>query len=276
MNQKKNILSGYGSLPKAIRSTMFMCTKQIFDGGILCVAGGYFVQAVQFVMLIFIWKSLEKGGALTEGTSLHQLMTYTLMATIFHQELNIISPATSSLWEGSIIGRFLRPMPVEVSFFAETIGRWWIPNFLFFGLPLWLCSPFLGINPWPAAASNGILALMSLILAASLGFAIDLLFASFAMHLKNGCWAALAVREAIYALLSGEMIPFSLFPKGIGTLFSLLPLGSIAHGPLTIYTGAAGDYMAIVGLQIFWNLILWIAAIHIFRKSKERMISFGG
>ncbi len=144
MNPKKFIRSGYGSLPRAIRSTMFMCTKQIFDGGFLCVAGGYFVQAVQFVMLIFIWKSLEKGGALNQGTSLHQLMTYTLMATIFHQELNIISSATSALWEGSIIGRFLRPMPVEVSFFAETIGRHWIPNFLFFGLPLWhfISAPF--------------------------------------------------------------------------------------------------------------------------------------
>lgn len=96
------------------------------------------------------------------------------------------------------------------------------------------------------------------------------------MHLKNGCWAALAVREAIYALLSGEMIPFSLFPKEIGTVFSLLPLGSVAHGPLTIYTGAAGNYQTIIGLQIFWNVILWIAAIHIFRKSKERMVSFGG
>lgn len=276
MNPKKFIRSDYGSLPRAIRSTMFMCTKQIFDGGFLCVAGGYFVQAVQFVMLIFIWKSLEKGGALNQGTSLHQLMTYTLMATIFHQELNIISSATSALWEGSIIGRFLRPMPVEVSFFAETIGRHWIPNFLFFGLPLWLLSPLLFINPWPVSAANGILAFLSLILAASLGFAIDLLFASFAMHLKNGCWAALAVREAIYALLSGEMIPFSLFPKGIGTVFSLLPLGSVAHGPLTIYTGAAGNYQTIIGLQIFWNVILWIAAIHIFRKSKERMVSFGG
>lgn len=75
MNQKKNILSGYGSLLKAIRSTMFICTKQIFDGGFLFVAGGYMIQAVQFVMLIFIWKSLNQG---------EELLTYTLMATILH------------------------------------------------------------------------------------------------------------------------------------------------------------------------------------------------
>lgn len=276
MKQKKRFLTGSGFHLKAVFSTMLMCTKQIFDGGFLCVAGGYFVQAVQFVMLIFIWRSLAESGALSKGTSLDRLMTYTLMSTIFHQELNIISPATSSLWEGSIIGRFLRPMPVEISFFAETIGRWWIPNFLFFGLPLWLLSPVLGIRPWPATGLSGLLAFFSLILAASLGFAIDLLFAAFAMHLKNGCFAALAVREAVYSLLSGEMIPFSMFPFGIGTVFSLLPLGSVAHGPLTIYTGTAGNPWAVLGLSVLWNIVLWTAAVHVFQKSKERMISFGG
>ncbi len=276
MKQEKIFLSGTGFHHKAVFSTMLMCTKQIFDGGFLCVAGGYFVQAVQFIMLIFIWKSLAQNSALPEGTSLDQLMTYTLMSTIFHQELNIISPATASLWEGSIIGRFLRPMPVEVSFFAETIGRWWIPNFLFFGLPLWLLSPALGIRPWPVTGFLGLLAFFSLILSASLGFAIDLIFAALAMYLKNGCWAATAIREAIYSLLSGEMIPFSLFPFGLGTIFSLMPLGSVAHGPLTIYTGTSGNPWAVLGLQVFWNAVLWTTAVHVFKKSKERMISFGG
>lgn len=276
MKREKASLSSSGFQPKAIFSTIFICSKQIFDGGFLCVAGGYFVQAVQFIMLIFIWKSLEQSNLLSEGISLHQLMNYTLMSTIFHQELNIISPATSSLWEGSIIGRFLRPMSVKTSFLAETIGRRWIPDFLFFGLPLWILAPVLGINPLPVSILDGILALVSLMLAASLGFAIDLLFASLAMHLKNGCFAALAVREAIYSLMSGEMIPFSLFPAGLGTVFSMLPLGSVAHGPLTIYTQTSRNPFYVLGLQLFWNVVLWIIAARVFQKSKERMISFGG
>lgn len=276
MKHAKSFLAGLGLHRRALLSTMFMGTKQIFDGGFLCVAGGYFVQAVQFIILTFVWRSLAGNGVLPYGTSLDGLMTYTLMSTIFHQELNIISPATASLWEGSIIGRFLRPMPVEAGFFAETAGKQWIPGFLFFGLPLWFISPFLGIRPWPVTSDAGLLAFFSLLLAISLGFAIDLLFSSFAMYLKNGCWAALAVREAVYFLLSGEMIPFMLFPFGLGKIFSLLPLGSAAHGPLTIYAGTAGNPWIVLKLQIFWNVVLWIAAKRIFNKSKERMISFGG
>ena len=276
MKQEKTILSGCGLSSKAVCSTIFICSKQIFDGGFLCVAGGYFVQVVQFILLTFIWKTLDETKALPLTVTLDQLMTYTLLSAVIHQELNIISPATSSLWEGSVIGRFLRPMPIELSFVAETIGRFWIPNFLFLGLPLLLFAPMLSVSPLPASFSLGFLSFLSLILAVTIGFAVDLLFACLAMNLKNGCFAALAIREAIYSLLSGELIPFSLFPGRIGTLFSFLPLGSIAHGPLTIYTGTARFPLKVLALQLFWAIVLWALALFLFKKSKERMISFGG
>ena len=276
MNKFKTFLAGHGCGPRAIVSTVLMCTKQIFDGGILCIAGGYLVSAVQFVMLVFIWTALDREGAGLGGMTLNQLMTYTLMATVFHQELNIISPATSSLWEGSVIGRFTRPVPVPVSFIAETIGRWWIPNFLFFGLPLLIISPFLHVNPAPADSASGLMAFISLMLSASLGLALDLLFAACAMFIKNGCWAAASIREAAFSLLSGEMIPFALFPWGLDKFFSCLSFGSIAHAPLTIYTGMAASPFRTIGLQLIWNVILWITAAMVFKKSKERMISFGG
>lgn len=276
MNKVKTFLAEHGCGPRAIASTVLICTKQIFDGGILCITGGYLVSAVQFVMLVFIWTSLDREGADLGGMALNQLMTYSLISTVLHQQLNIVSPATSSLWEGSVIGRFTRPVPVFVSFISETIGRWWIPSFLFFGLPLLIISPFLGVNPAPVSLASGFAALLSLVLSASLGFAIDLLFAAFAMFLKNGCWVATNIREAAFSLLSGELIPFALFPWGLDKFFSLLPFGSIAHAPLTIYTGTAEDPLSTIGLQLIWNVVLWLAAARVFKKSKERMISFGG
>ena len=60
MKHVKTFLSGCGFFSKAVCSTILICSKQIFDGGFLCIAGGYFVQIVQFVLLTFIWKALEK------------------------------------------------------------------------------------------------------------------------------------------------------------------------------------------------------------------------
>jgi len=257
-------------------STAALSARQVFDGGILCVAGEYLVRLIQFVMLILVWRSLGADEKALGGMTLAQLLTYTLMSSVLHQQLDIISPATSSLWEGSIIGRYLRPFPVIGSFVVETIGRWWIPVFLFYGLPLWCLSPLLGIRPLPASFSCGALAILSLILSASLGFAIDLLFAALAIRLKNGCWAVTHIRESIYALLSGELIPFALFPWGLGKLFALTPFGSIAHAPLTIYVGLSQSPEKTLALQLFWNILLWCLAIFVFHKSEERMISYGG
>lgn len=276
MNRIKTILTGHGCGTRAIYSTISMCTKQIFDGGVLCIAGGYLVQAVQLFMLLFIWSALAQEGADLGGLSLNQLMTYTLISAAFHQQLNVVSSATAALWEGSIIGRFMHPAPVPVSFIAETVGRHWIPDFIFYSIPLLALAPLIGVSRWPADIFSGFLALLSLALAASLGFAVDLLFAAFAMYLKDGCWAAKAVRDAAYSLLSGETIPFALFPWGLGSLFAILPFGSIAHAPLTIYVGAADQPLKTIAVQLVWNMILWFAAAKVFKKSKERMISFGG
>ncbi len=105
MKQVKTILSGCGSLSEPLLHNL-ICSKQIFDGGFLCVAGGYVVQIVQFIMLTFVWKTLAETNALPANVSVDQLMTYTLMSVVLHEELNIISPATSSLWEDRSLGVF--------------------------------------------------------------------------------------------------------------------------------------------------------------------------
>ncbi len=260
---------------KKYYTTAYMCAVHAFDGNFLCVAAEHAVRFLRLFILILIWRSLAVGGVNFNGMTLPQILTYIMMASVMRQQLEIITPATSALWEGSIIGRYTRPIPVIGSFIVETIGRWWIPVFLLYSLPVWLISPLLGIHPLPADFVCGLLFALSIALSASLGFAFDILFAAFAMKLKNGCWAAMMVREAVSSLFSGALIPFALLPWNLGEIFTLLPFGSIANAPLSIYIGADNPWQLIV-LQIFWNVVLWIAAILIFRKSEERMISFGG
>lgn len=260
----------------AFRSTALLCAKQVFDGNLLCVAGEYLVRFLRFAALVLIWKSLAAQGADLGGMPVGKLLTYTLMASELRQQLEIVSPATSALWEGSIVGRYTRPVPVIASLAAETVGRWWIPVFLFYGLPLLLLAPLFGVDPLPDSAAAGGLFLASLFFSILIGFALDLIFASAAIRMKNGCWAAVQIRESVSSLASGALIPFSLFPWGIGTALSYLPLGSVASAPLTIYTGTAENPGRLVLLQAFWAAVLWAAALRLFHKSEERMISYGG
>lgn len=258
------------------KATIGMSCRQVFDGKPICVIGEYAVRLVQFFFMVLIWKAMDRQGADLGGFEIDQLITYSLMGSVLYQQLNIVTPATSSLWEGTIIGRYMRPMPVLGSFAAETVGRWWIPVFMFYSLPLWLGACMLGLRPLPVSAVNGGLSVISLTLSISLGFAMDMLFAAFAIRMKNGCWAAIQIKERLAFLLSGSCIPLALLPWGLGNVFALLPFGSIASAPLSIYVGVGMAPGKLIGFQIFWNLVLWIAAILIFHKSEEEMISYGG
>ncbi len=249
--------------------------RQVFDGSLYTLAGEYGVRFLQFWLLTLIWRSLAAGGADLGGMTLESLLTYTLMASILRQQLEIVSPLTSALWEGSIIGRYTRPLPIFGSFVAETVGRRWVPVFLLYSLPLWLIAPLWGVSPLPASLSAAGAFAVSLLLSISLGFALDFLFAAFALRMKNGCWAALMLRETLAQLLSGALIPFSLLPWGLGRFLSLLPFGSIASAPLSIYVAAAPARPPLL-LQLFWNAVLWPLTLFVYRKNEEEMISFGG
>lgn len=260
---------------KRFLATVSLCARQALDGNLLGVCGEYAVRFVQFLLLTLIWRALASVGADLGGMTLGALLTYSLMASVWRQQLNILTPATSALWEGSLIGRFTRPVSILHSLAAETIGRWWIPVFVFYGLPVWALSPLLGVSPLPAGPVWGLLSLLSLALSASLGFALDLCFSALAMRLKNGCWAATQVREAVYELLSGAIIPFALMPAPVARVFALLPFGSIASAPLSLYIGSASP-LPTLALQAIWNVLLWPAALFVFSKSRERMVSYGG
>lgn len=257
-------------------STARVCAVGVFDGRLFPALSEYLVHFLQLVMLMLIWRALAAEGAELGGMALPQLLTYTLMASVLRQQLEIVTPATSALWEGSVVGRYLRPVPVLGSFAAETVGRRWIPVFLFYSLPVLLLSPLFGISPLPASPGAAAAFAASLLLSISLGFALDFIYASVAIRMKNACWAVQQMREAVAALFTGALIPFSLMPEWAGRLLQLLPTGSIASAPLQIYVGAAESAPRLILLQLFWNAVLWPLSLIIYHKSEERMISYGG
>ena len=251
-------------------ATVWMCATQSFDGNFLFVFAGYAVRLVRMAVLIAVFRSLPPSA----GMNFSQMLTYTVLASVLSEQLYFDTPATTALWEGSIIGRFTRPVPVISGLIAETIGKWF-PSLVFYTIPVCMAAPLLGVRMLPPSIADGLLFLVSLFLSISLGFAVDFIFSAISMRLKNGCWAALAVREAVTTLLSGLLIPFALLPKGVGDILSLLPFGSLAGAPLSIFVGT-GAPLQLVGLSLFWNVILWPISITFFQKSKEKMISFGG
>jgi ABC-2 type transport system permease protein len=204
------------------------------------------------------------------GMTLAQMLAYTFLGAVLSDLLVVRSQASSWLYEGMFISLYQRPTGVILHLVSQTVGRW-IPQLLFFTMPMLLAAPLFGVNLTPYS----LWALPSLLLCTSLGFAVDLLFACVTIRLQNASWLVYVIRNAIQALFSGSVIPFALLPWGIGTVFQYIPFGSLAAAPLSIYTGLA-DAGPVIAMQVIWNLLLWPSAILAFSRSRERMVSYGG
>jgi ABC-2 type transport system permease protein len=173
-------------------------------------------------------------------------------------------------YDGKILDLFRRPQAFFGQLVTAAVGGW-LPELLLFSLPLALILPLFGVNMIPHTAWF----FPCLALSISLGFAIDFLFSCFIIQMKNATWMAYSLRYAVTMMLSGAVIPFDLLPWGMGGIFKLLPFGSLAAAPLSLFAGVT-PFANVIYLQIFWNAVLWPLSALAFRKSMEKMVSYGG
>jgi ABC-2 type transport system permease protein len=228
------------------------------------------MRAAAMGALLLIWRSLFLGGADMEGMTLNQLYVYTVLSTVLSPMLDVRTPASDWLHDGTMLSMYQRPSGVFGQLIAHTVGGWAMQLALL-SAPALIVAVLCGVDMRP----TNIWFLPSLALAISQGFAVDFLFTCVMIRLRSVAWPVHSLRESLTALLTGALIPFSALPWGVGKFLALTPFGTLAGAPLALYTGL-GDAPGILAAQILWNLALWPLAVWGFSKSRERMVSYGG
>jgi ABC-type uncharacterized transport system permease subunit len=233
----------------------------------------YLMRALRVCVLLALFRVVLGGGA-ESPMALSSVLTYTLLAEVFANQLSARTTIADAFWQGTITQHFLRPMSLVAQFASEMTGGW-IVSFACFSLPLFLAAPLLGVDPAPASALAGLGFAVSLGLAISVGLALDFVFASLTVALAQPVWLVQWVRQALAVLLAGNLVPLALYPWGLGAVFEWLPFASLAWAPLAIYTGA-GEPARLLALQAFWSLALWPLAGLLFRANREKVVGYGG
>jgi ABC-type uncharacterized transport system permease subunit len=234
----------------------------------------YAVRLLRVAVLLAIWRTILPRSGTVSGLSLGAVLTYTLIAEVFAEQLECETQISSELWEGAIATRLLQPTGLVEHFAADMAGRWAV-GLCLFSLPLLLLAPLLGVDPRPAGVAAGALSLASLALAVCVGLALEFLFAGFTIALRQAPWVIARLRNAMTTLLSGALIPLALLPWGLGGVFAWLPFASMASAPLQIYVGV-GDAPRLLLLQAGWSIILWPAALWLWRANREKLVGYGG
>lgn len=250
-------------------ATARMAVRGKTNGGVLYMLPDMLLKIVYLIPLMFIWRSLAASGYEME-MSVRQLMSYTYINVLF-ADMMIVNTYLSA-WDYDIrsMEMFTRPMPAFGQVISRTAGEW-IPMLLLFSLPMLLAAPFLGIRVLP----ESLWVVPSLVLCISLGFAFEFLFFCVTIRLRNVAWLTYVIRSAVTSFFSGTVIPFRILPFGMDKWMQYQPFGSMGGAFLSLYVGSA-KAPDVIPVQLFWNIVIWSWAAVWFRRSRERMVSFGG
>lgn len=239
------------------------------NGGIIYLLPQILLKIIYLVPLMFIWRIVVNDG-IDSGMSLNQLLSYTYLNALLTDLLIVRSYMSDWNFNSKCTALFSRPMSVYGQVISRTVGEW-IPTLLLFSLPMAILAPLFGVQIVPTT----LWFYPSLLLCVSLGFAFEFIFFCIIVRLRNVSWLAMVIRTAVVSFFSGTVIPFKILPLGLDRWISYQPFGSLGGAPLSLFIGTSNP-IQVISTQIVWNLIIWCITIIWFRKSKERMVSFGG
>ncbi len=234
----------------------------------------YALRILRVLVLLALWRTILGGRDSTGPMSLAAVLTYTVVAEVFAEQLAVRTTLSLAFWEGTLVIRFLRPMGMVRQLASEMAGKWLISLSLF-SVPLLLVTPLLGVDPRPSSLVAGGLFILSLALAILVGLALDLFFGALTVALEQPVWVIEYTRTAVATLLSGALLPLAYYPWGLGDVFSWLPFAAMAWAPLAIYTGTGEPFRLLIG-QVLWVAVLWPVADWMWRSNSEKLVGYGG
>jgi ABC-2 type transport system permease protein len=256
----------------AYLKTAAMAAESVADHPFFLLS--YALRLLRVIVLLALWRNVLAERVGDGPLSLAGVLTYTLIAEVFADQLNVRTTLNQAFWDGTLVVRFLRPMGLVRQFSAEMVGPWCI-DFVLFSIPLLAAAPWLGVDPRPATPALGALFILSLPLAIGVGLAMEFLTGAVVVWLDQPVWLVEWIRSAIALLLSGALLPLAYYPWGLGEVFAWLPFAAMAWAPLAIYT-AAGNPLALIVSQIFWAAVLWPLGMWLWRSNREKLVSYGG
>jgi len=91
-------------------------------------------------------------------------------------------------------------------------------------------------------------------------------------------WGLSVLQEAVITIMSGALVPLTLFPDWFQTVSLYLPFASLVYVPVAIYTGeiaASGIWPSIL-IQLGWVAAFFIFVRLLFAYAVRKVTVFGG
>ncbi|MGT2799910.1 ABC transporter permease [Streptococcus marmotae] len=229
---------------------------------------------LKILVSLFVWKTIFASQSEVNGYSLATFTTYIIFANLLNNLNNfgIGRDLARSIVRGDITGELLYPYSPITALFFQDFGLKIIEAGKF--ILVLLVVPMVNPNFYlPDIKTLGIFVLTSLI-GMFMVQLMDLGFGLLSFYTVN-TWGLFILREGIFSLSAGVLLPLSFYPAPIAKLLSFLPYSFAVNFPITILLEKEVD-PSLFWLQLIWAPLLAGLMYVLWQGAKKRLVIFGG
>jgi ABC-2 type transport system permease protein len=242
----------------------------------------YYVGVLTYLFNVavyyFIWRAVFRNSTTVLGLTLDDMVTYVAVGwairSFYFNEID--RDLGTQVQEGKLAMNLIRPVDFQMVMIADAAGQSAFRAILF-TIPISVVLALLFPLKAPASVSAGLMflfsAAMSFFLVAGLNFLVGLI----AIRSKS-ILGILRAKYLVVELLSGLLIPTTLFPEPLRSILLASPFPHINFTPAALYLGKATGLEAarLLALQAGWTVALLVLGQWAWRRSRERITIQGG
>lgn len=224
----------------------------------------YYTGVINYLINVtvyyFIWRAIYSADPAFAGFSFSQMVTYVAVGWIIRSMYfnNIDTEMAGDILEGKITMALLKPVGVQMTYVARAIGESVFRLILLAAPAAAVIALIFPVLP-PASPAHFAAFFVSLAGSVLLVAGLNFIVGSFAVRLTS-ILGLLRAKFWMQDLLSGVLVPVTLFPSPLRELSGWLPFEHIGFTPLMIYLGKIswGQIGRALALELAWiAALLW-------------------
>ena len=224
---------------------------------------GIITYFVNVTVYYFIWQAIFRAAPGLGGLNFPEMITYVAVGWIIRSMYfnNIDVEMASDILEGKIVMTLIRPVGVQVSYVSRVWGEA-LFRLVMLSLPsAAVIAMVFPLRP-PAGALHAALFVVAAVGSVALVAYMNFIVGCFAVRLKS-ILGLLRAKFWMQDLLSGLLVPLSMFPPPLRAVSKWLPFEHIGYTPMMIYLGKLSLEESVRALGI---MCAWIAGLALFGR----------
>ena len=239
---------------------------------------GILTYFINVTVYYFIWRAIYAADPGFASLSFREMLTYVSVAWIIRSLYfnNIDVQISQDIIEGKITTALLKPIDVQAATLARALGE-----SVFRMIMLTLPSTVVLFLVYELLPPSGALAfamfLLALLGSVLIVSALNFIVGGFAVKMKS-ILGLLRAKFYVMDLLSGLIVPISLFPSPFREISEWLPFQHIVYTPLMLYLGKLSGAAAWQALGVAWAWVFGMILIGsiFWRRMMRHMTIHGG